>query len=229
MDTVRTLTSKVCLVCCLLVVTAAAAHAADSSCAPVIKAANAGLAQARIHAAIDSPLDPEAVKMGFKPTLMHSIVIDQVQYSNAIHASFSRTPLESKEMRMLATDLGPFMVEAGCRPLGSDKVAGRDAQVFLATGDLGRGEVRLKLWIDRASGLPLRAVTDEPDVDVDTVLDGMGRKGRPTIEVKQAPSARRLVATHAYVFGDAVRPPGPKGALDPAALATLQAVLKGSP
>jgi hypothetical protein len=229
MNTVRILASRGCLACCLLVATSAAAQAADSSCAPVAKAANAGLAQARIHAAIDSPLDPEAVKMGFKPTLMHSIVIDQVQYSNAIHASFSRTPLGSKELRMLATDLGPFMVEVGCKALGSEKVAGREAQVFVAAGDLGRGEVRLKLWIDRASGLPLRAVTDEPDVDVETVLDDLGRKGRPTIEVKQAPSARRLVATHAYLYGDAVKPPGPKGALDPAALATLQAVLKGSP
>lgn len=206
------------------------AHAADTSCATVIKAVNAGLAQPRIHAAIDSPLDPEAVKMGFKPTLMHSIVIDQVQYSNATRAGFSKTPLESKDMRMLASDLGPFMVEQGCRASGSEKVAGRDAQVFLATGDLGRGEIRFKLWIDKASGLPLRAVSDEPDFDVETLFDKPARKGSASkVAVKEKPSGARVISTHAYLFGDTVQPPGPKGALDATALATLQALLKGAP
>jgi hypothetical protein len=204
--------------------------AADTGCAPVVKALNAGLAQPRIHAAIDSPLDPEAVKMGMKQTLMHSIVIDQVQYSNAIHPTFSRTALESKNMRMLATDLGPFMVEEGCRSAGSEKVAGRDAQVYTASGDLGRGEIRFKLWIDKATGLPLRAVSDEPEVDVDTVFAALDKKkGRPSVEVKEKPNGRRQVATHAYLFGDAVKPPGAKGAVDAGALASLQALLKGAP
>jgi len=206
------------------------AHAADTSCAPVIKAANAGLAQPRIHAAIDSPLDPEAVKMGFKPTLMHSIVIDQVQYSNATRAGFSKTPLESKDVRMLATDLGPFMVEQGCKAGGSEKLAGRDALVFLASGDMGRGEIRFKLWIDKASGLPLRAVSDEPDFDVETLFDKPAKKSSTSkLSVKETPSSARVISTHAYIFGDAVKPPGPKGALDAGALATLQALLKGAP
>ena len=218
------------LACALLTAAIAPAHAADSTCAAVTQALEAGLAQARIHAAIDSPLDPEAIKMGMKPTLVHSIVIDQVQYSNATRASFSRTPLESKEMRMLATDLGPFMVEQGCRPAGSEKVAGRDALVFTAQGDLGRGEIRFKLWIDRASGLPLRALSDEPDADMDDLFNTLDKKkGRPAVQAKEKPKGKRIVATHAYLFGPAVKPPGPQGTLDPAALAMLQAVLKGSP
>jgi len=208
------------------------AHAlgADTSCTPIVKALNAGLAQPRIHAAIDSPLDPEAIKMGMKPTLMHSIVIDQVQYSNAIRPTFSRTPLESKEMRMLATDLGPFMVDEGCKAGGAEKIAGRDAQVYTASGDLGRGAIRFKLWVDKATGLPLRAVSDEPEVDVDTVFAALDKKkGRPSVEIKEKPNGKRRVATHAYLFGDAVKPPGAKGALDAGALASLQAVLKGTP
>lgn len=215
---------------CLLAVALDAAQAADTSCATVIKAANAGLAQPRIHAAIDSPLDPQAVKMGFKPTLMHSIVIDQVQYSNAIRASFSKTALESKDMRLLATDLAPFMVEQGCKASGSEKLAGRDTQVFVASGDMGRGEIRFKLWIDKASGLPLRAVSDEPDFDVETVLDKLDRKGGASkVAIKEKPNGTRVVSTHAYIYGDAVKPPGPNGALDAGALATLQALLKGTP
>jgi hypothetical protein len=214
----------------LLAAAVVSVSAADSSCAPVIKAANAGLAQPRIHAAIDSPLDPEAVKMGFKPTLMHSIVIDQAQYSNALRAGFSKTPLESKDMRMLATDLGPFMVEQGCKAAGSEKLAGRDALVFLAAGDMGRGEIRFKLWIDKASGLPLRAVSDEPDVDVETLFDKPTKKGGASkLAIKEKPNGARVISTHAYIYGDAVKPPGSKGALDTGALATLQALLKGAP
>lgn len=216
--------------CALWAATAITANAADTSCAPVAKAADAALAQARIHAAIDSPPDPEAVKAGFKPTLMHSIVIDQVQYSNAVRASFSKTPLASKDMRMLAADLGPFLVEQGCRAGGSVRLAGRDALVFLATGDLGRGEIRFKLWIDKASGLPLRAVSDEPGFDVETLFDKLDRKGGASkLAVKEKPDAARVVGTHAYLYGDAVKPPGPQGALDAGALATLQALLKGAP
>ncbi len=208
------------------------ARAGDGSCATVERAAKAALAQTRIHAAIDSPLDPEAVKMGFQQRLMHSIVIDRVQYSNAIRAGFSRTALESDEMRLLASDLGPFLVEGGCKAAGSEKLAGRDTLVFTASSDLGRGEVRLKLWVDKASGFPLRAVSDEPeaDADVEAMLARLnGKKVAPAPANKAKAEARRVVGTHAYLFGDAVQPPGAQGAVDPKALATLQAVLRARP
>jgi hypothetical protein len=208
-------------VCCGLAaaLTFAGPARADGACAAVGKALAAALAQPRIHAAIDRPLDAEALRAGFKPTLMHSIVIDGVQYSNAMRAGFARTPLASPEMRLLAGDLAPFAVEQGCQAAGSERIAGRDARVYTARGDSDRGEVRLRLWVDAASGLPLRAVTDEPDVDVD---DLFGR-------AKPKAVARRMVGTHAYLFGAAVKPPGAAGALDPATLVQLQALLKGRP
>lgn len=205
------------------------AMAADPGCAVPARAAEAALAQARIHAAVDSPLDPEALKMGMKPMLMHSIVIDRVQYSNATRAAFSKTPLASPEMRLLASDLGPFLVEQGCKPAADERLAGRNAQVFIASADMGRGEVRFKLWIDKASGLPLRATSDEPEADVEALLDTLSRKGKPRGPAKTGPAVRRLVATHAYLFGDAVKPPGAQGAVDNTALATLHALLKGNP
>jgi hypothetical protein len=219
---------------CLFASLLAAFHgltlAADTSCAPVTRALNAGLAQTRVHAAIDSPLDPEAVKAGFKPTLMHSIVIDQVQYSNAIRAGFSRTPLDSKEMRMLATDLGPFMVDTGCQAAGTEKLAGRDALVFTAKGDLGRGEIRFKLWIDKATGMPLRAFSDEPEGDLTTFFDALDKKkGRPAKQAAPQAGAPRKLATHAYLFGDSVKAPGPGGVLDAGNLSRLQSLLKGAP
>lgn len=209
---------------------AGGAQAQDASCAPVSKAATAALAQPRIHAAIDAPLDPEAVKMGMRPTLMHSIVIDQTQYSNAMTPSFRKTALISADMRTLATDLAPFMVESGCKAAGREQLAGHEARLYTATADQGRGEIRMKLWIDGRTGLPLRAVTDEPDVDVDAALAALDkRKARPAVDVKQKPNGKRNVATHAYWFGDAVKPPGPSGSIDPAVLAGLQALLKGAP
>ena len=205
------------------------AMAADGSCAVPARAAQAALAQQRIHAAIDSPLDPEALKMGMTPMLMHIIVIDQVQYSNATRAAFSKTTLASPELRMLASDLGPFLVERGCKPAGEERLAGHNAQVFTASVDMGRGEVRLRLWIDKASGLPLRATSDEPEAEVGAPPDTASRKSRAGGASKSVPAARRVLATHAYLFGDAVKPPGALGSVDGTALSTLQTLLKGNP
>ena len=204
------------------------ALAADPGCALVRKAVAAGMAQPRIHAVIDAPLDADAIKMGMKPTLMHSIVIDKLQFSNALDVNFSRTPLTQAGERELATDLAAFQPEAGCKLQGAERVAGRPAQVVGFSVDLGRGEARVTLWIDSASGLPLRATSDEPDFDVSTVLE-RGAKGGMRANVSEKANGKRIVSTHAYLFGDAVRPPGAKGQIDAAALAQLRSLLKGAP
>lgn len=203
------------------------ARAADTSCQALLKAVAAGLAQPRIHAAIDMPLDAQALKAGFKPTLMHSIVIDRVQYSNAANATFSRVALAGAAEREMASDLATFQPEAGCKDGGVDRVAGRSARVTRFSIDLGRGEARVKVWVDTGTGLPLRAVSDEPDVDVDTVFDKQPG-GRIKVQVNEKANGKRVVATHAYVYGDAVKPPT-SGRPDAAALAHLQALLKGAP
>ena len=83
----------------LLPATAPHVWAADASCAAVLKAVQAGMAQPRIHAAIDAPLDAEAIKLGVKKTLMHSIVIDKLQYSNALDPKFQRVALANADER----------------------------------------------------------------------------------------------------------------------------------
>ena len=201
------------------------AHAADSACAPVLKAVRAGLAQARIHAAIDLPLDPVALKMGLKPTLMHSIVIDKLQYSNAIRPGFGKTALDSPEMLALASDLAAFEIDTGCKALGAQTVAGRATLAYAMSTDLGRGEARITLWVDSSNGLPVRALTDEPDVDVETVWKPAKGKGTG-VDIQQRPNGKRVVARHAYLYGNDVKPPGAGGAVDPAALSSLQALLK---
>lgn len=205
-----------------------AANAADTSCAALAKAVRAGMAQPRIHAAISAPMDPAALKAGMKPVLMHSIVIDQVQHSNALSPAFRRVALGSSEQRDLATDLAAFEAEAGCKAEGTERIAGRSARVWAFSTDLGRGEARIKVWVDSASGLPLRAVSDEPDVDIDFDHGGPGEsKGRSAaIELKQRPNGKRVIGTHAYLYGEEVKPPGTRGEVDPAALAQLQALLK---
>lgn len=195
----------------------AGAHGADNACAALARAARAGMAQARIHAAIDVPLDPAALKAGMKQRPMHSIVIDKVQYSDAASGGFRRTVLESPEMRALATDLAILEAEQGCQPLGSAKLAGLSTQVWRFATDIGRGEAQLTVWVDTASGLPVRAVSDEPAFDADTA------------RTKQATAGKRVVGTHAYIYADAVKAPGPQGTADAAAAARLQALLKGQP
>lgn len=204
-----------------------AAQAADSSCQALLKAVAAGLAQPRIHAAIHVPLDAEALKAGLRPTLVHSIVIDRVQYSNAANPAFSRLALAGEAERAMASDLAVFQPEAGCKDGGSDRVAGRLTRVTSFSVHLGRGEARVKVWVDAGTGLPVRALSDEPDVDVDTAFDKQ-RGGRIQVQVNPKAHGQRVVATHAYVYGDAVKPPG-GGRPDAVALAQLQALLQGTP
>jgi hypothetical protein len=177
----------------------------------VLKAVRAGMAQARIHAAIDHPLDPEAVKMGMKPTLMHSIVIDKLHYGNAIRPGFGKTELDSPAMRALASELAAFEIDTGCKALGAQTVAGRATLAYAMGTDLGRGEARITLWVDSSSGLPVRALTDEPDVDVDTVWTKGQGKGAG-VDIRQRPNGKRVVARHAYLYGNDVKPPGADGA-----------------
>lgn len=219
------------LCACSLAWPLGSARAADTTCTALARAVRAGLGQQRIHAAIDVPLDGDTLKVGLKPMLVHSIVIDQMQYSNATRQAFHQVALKSAAERDLATDLAAFEAESGCRSLAAQRVAGRATQVFAFSTDLGRGEIRIKVWVDTASGLPVRALTDEPDVDVTTGFTKPGAgKGAPLkFEVKETPNGRRVVGTHAYLYGDAVKPLGARGAVDPAALAQLQALLKGAP
>lgn len=211
----------------------AAALAADNSCAALNKAVSAGMAQARVHAAIDSPLDAAALKAGMKPTLLHSIVIDKVQHSNALNPRFSRVPVADAGQRELATDLAAFQAESGCQALGRVHLAGRSAVLYAFSTDLGRGRVRVQLWVDSSSGLPLRATSDEPDFDFD--VDVAWKKpvatqgASPKLDMLERANGKRLVSTHAYLYGSVVLAPDVQGAVNPAALSQLQALLKGAP
>ena len=200
----------------------ATAHA-DASCAAWQKAIKAGMAQTRIHAAIDSPLDPEAVKMGWKPTLMHCIVIDNVQYSNVLHKDFGRTAVAQPELRQMATDLLGFQAEAGCQAAGREQRGGVDTLIYSAGTDLGNGPARLRLWVDSSTGLPVRAVSDEPATDTTFSVDKTS--GKNAAVVKTTANGKRIVSTHAYIYGALVKPPS-QGKVDAQAQAALAALLK---
>ena len=209
-----------CPVGCLVLTTFA--HA-DTSCAAWQKAITAGMAQTRIHAAVDSPLDPMAVKMGWKPTLMHSIVIDNVQYSNALHKDFGRTTLPQPELRQMATDLLGFQAEGSCQAAGREQRGGIDTLVYTASTDLGNGPARLRLWVDSSTGLPVRAVSDEPATDTTFSVDKSA--GKNAAVVKTTPNGKRIVSTHAYLYGAMVKAPS-QGKVDAQAQAALDALLK---
>ena len=205
---------------CLIFTTLA--HA-DASCTAWQKAITAGMAQTRIHAAVDAPLDPLAVKMGWKPTLMHSIVIDNVQYSNALHKDFGRTAVAQPELRQMATDLAAFQAEEGCQAAGREQRGGINTLVYTASTDLGNGPARLRLWVDSSTGLPVRAVSDEPATDTTFSVDKT--VGKNAAVVKTTPNGKRIVSTHAYIYGALVKAPS-QGKVDTQAQAALDALLK---
>ena len=140
-------------------------------------------------------------------------------------------------MRPIATDLAAFGAESGCRALGPQRVAGRNTVGYSFSTELGRGEARVWVWVDSATGLPVRAVRDEPDFDVDvnwskpdaTSKGTAGEAGAPAVQIKERPNGKRVIGTHAYLYGGAVKLPDTSGAVDAAALVQLQAFLKWAP
>ena len=117
-------------------------------------------------------------------------------------------------MRALATDLAAFEIEQGCKSVGGEMLAGRTTQVYSFATDLGRGEARVKLWVETASGLPIKTLSDEPDFDVETVFEKSKGKGAPKVTVDQKANGKCIVSTHAYVYGDSVKPPSRAGQVD---------------
>lgn len=64
---------------------------------------------------------------------------------------------------------------------------------------------------------------------VGTAVVGRGRgEGHRALWIDPA-GARHKVATHAHLFGNAVKPPDAKGAVDAAAPAAWQALLRAAP
>lgn len=191
--------------------------AADTACAPLLKAVEKGMAQARIHAA--SMVSTDGAKT--KPRWDHSVLIGDIQYLIEGGNFHGRIPMKSKEFRALATNLAQFAIDEGCKPLGTESVAGRVATVIGIGYDVSAGEAAGKFWIDKATGLPLRVVTTQPDEDTTFQFDAKTKQ----LKSKTTPNGKTISQRHVYLYGDAVKEPGAKGAIDPTTIATLDALL----
>lgn len=223
-----------------LALAAPAAHAADNSCKAVTKAGEAALANARIHQALYMPVkDAKGARLpATAPELAHFIVLaDKTEYTSMGKDVFSITPPNERGSgayyaQMIAS------IDEGCRTLGKATLGGRAALVFEQGGNKKADDILFKIWIDSATGLPLRADLDEAEVVSTMTKD---KNGLPKFSAKKSDDGKRQVNSVAFLFGDAVKAPtlnakknnlgvlnkafGTAGTLDAQAMATVLALL----
>jgi hypothetical protein len=217
----------------LLALSAAAAKAADLSCAVVTKSAVAGLANARIHQALYTPAD-SGEKITSGDQLSHFMVVDKTKYVGMMKGVFEVTPVASAEDQRSGVAYVTMLsqLDGGCRALGTKTLAGRTALIFENGSNKSKNEHLMKVWIDTATGLPLRLDVDEAVPELTSF--GVTKDRKPNIEVKK--TDKRMVNSVAFMFGDAVKAPvlnaksgkqlfGTPGKLDPLTLAAFVALL----
>ena len=202
----------------------ASAFGADIACVPLMKAVEKGMALPQIHSATVFERSGEK-----KLAIDHSIVIGDEQYlieggrfRGPISLNNKRLPPGMPSMRPLATNLAQFQIEEGCKALGKDTVVGRAAIVIGIGYEVAGGEAMGKAWIDTATGLPLRVITRQPDTDTKFLFDKKTKK----MDTQTTENGKTITQTHVYLFGDIVKVPGPKGAIEPSTITTLEAMLK---
>jgi hypothetical protein len=187
------------------------AHAADSSCKVVAKAGDAALANVRIHQALYMP-----VKGAKGPVtadqLGHFIVIDKTHYSSVLKGLFDAKPIATASERSQGVYYAVMLadMDSDCRALGKATLAGRSAMVFENGSNKKSDDILFKVWVDSATGLPLRADVDEAEVVSTTTKD---KNGLPIFGAKKGD--KRQVNSVVFLFGDAVKAPvfGPKKGL----------------
>jgi hypothetical protein len=140
-------------------------YAADTSCKVVAKAGDAALASTCIHQATYMP-----VKGANGPVtadlLGHHIVIDKTMYSSVLKGLFDAKPITTASERSQGVYYVHMLadMDSDCRALGKVTLAGRSAMVFENGSNKKSDDVHFKMWIDSATGLPLRADLNEAEV-----------------------------------------------------------------
>ncbi len=188
----------------LLALSAQHAVAADKSCEPVVKAGKAALAMKRIHQAGYMPPEKGARPAPTANALSHSVAVDQTYYFSLGNSVFDQKPIKNDTDRTLAYFYAEVIagLDDNCRSLGKATLAGRSAFVFEQGSNKSPDDMLVKVWIDSATGLPLRADLDEAQVDTNWVK---GKKGTPAAETKR--NDKRQVNSVAFIYGDAVKAP----------------------
>jgi hypothetical protein len=207
----RSLRAGCATVLVLAAIATQSAHAADSSCKVVAKAGDAALANARIHQGLYMPAKGAKGPVT-ADQLGHFIVIDKTHYSSVIKGLFDVKPIATASERSQGVYYAVMLadMDSDCRALGKATLAGRAALVFENGSNKKSDDILFKVWVDSATGLPLRADLDEAEVVSTATKD---KNGLPVFSAKKG--EKRQVNSVVFLFGDAVKPPvfGPKKGL----------------
>lgn len=224
-----------------LAIAAPSAHAADNSCKAVAKAGEAALANARIHQALYMPMKDKSTRPpATEKMLAHFMVIDKTKFTAALSGNlFDSEPIAKPSDRSSNVYYASMLasMDEDCRVGGKATLGGRAALVFEQGANKKADDIMFKIWIDSATGLPLRADVDEAQVESSMTK---GKNGMPVFSAKKSDGGKRQVNSVAFLFGDAVKAPtfntkkndlgvlnllGKPGTLDPQALVTILSLL----
>jgi hypothetical protein len=212
---------------------------ADKTCAAVNKAGDLGSKQTRIHYASDllQPAVPNSLDKAtaVSPKLMHSITVDNTNYTALDGNVFSVEVVKTAGERTLSAGVAMFQaIDEGCRSLGNAVIAGRNAFVYEQGSTKTTQDTYFKFWIDAQTGLPLRGIENAASPEIKSF--SVTKDGRPNIEVKSNNKNQRIINTVAFIYGDSVKPLklsgaknlfGQKGEMDATSEAALKALIKG--
>lgn len=210
--------------------TAMSAIAADTSCSVVAKSGETALANERIHQAIYMPAKDAKTPIT-ADQLGHFIVVDKTKYSSIVKGMFNVEPVKSAAERRQGAFYAVMLadMDSDCRALGKTTLGGRAAMVFENGSNKKSDDILFKVWIDAATGLPLRADVDEAEVVSKSVK---GKDGLPVFSASKGD--KRKVNSVVFLFGNAVKAPvfgakkgmlGTPATLDAQALAAMTALL----
>jgi hypothetical protein len=209
----------------------AAGHAtAATGCPALGKAGQLAQAQARIHAVSRSFFEGETLAQA---SVTHSVVIG-TQQTLLDGGSWSQTKLDMSDvpgapkggadsMRTLAANLIFFDAEMPCKALGRETLAGRSALVYEIRYEVNTGEANGRIWLDAATGLPLKMVSRQRDFDARLKL---GKDGK-LAGVQHTANNKFMLQQHAWLFGESVKDiPRSTRTPDAAAQAQIDALLR---
>ncbi len=197
-------------------VSAGYAQAADPSCTALTKAANLGVAQAKLHQAAYVPFfqstKPADKSKGSADGLSHTIFVGTKVYSDLFgNGRFSTEEIKSVNEKGIKAVLFALQdIDEKCRSVGNASLAGRNAKVYEVGNNKTPEDRYFKVWVDAKTELPIGMMIDESEPEVSNFSLTKDRK--PNIEVKR--TVKRMVTKVGFVYGDIVKAPTVSGSAD---------------
>ncbi len=190
--------------------------AADANCEIVKAASDKAQSQATYHTLSARKKEGED---GFQPSII-TVKLGATTYSKVLGTPVPMQTVNnsSAEMREQMTQMSQALLEGPCQSVGSSTVAGKKVNGYTFEQSMMGSKSKSTMWINAATGLPMRQDTISEVTGALKFLDKLLPK---SAEAPSGPSLSRTV----LLFGEKGKPPAEDGTIEPAILNKLQALM----